>query len=315
MTTVKNLTVLLTLTVLSVIANGQELKPVQNKKGLWGYVNEKGKIVIPYQYQQAFEFNKGIATVKLNNKWGFIDKTNKEVISFKYDDIAKLSEDLVKVKLNNKWGAIDITGREVIDLKYDNLKQSDTGFLEVMLNNLIGLFDKKGNEIIPVKYHKIELVSNGLYAVCLYEKWGFTDLTGKEITSLKYNSWYDAREGMLGVEIGGKFGFVDNTGKEVIPLKYNVYQNPFLKDKKPTYFNEGVIALELESVESHSKWGVVDNKGNLIIKHTHLYPKYAIESIERYEKERQANSFSNFAKKYVEEKMQISEHTPPLFSA
>ena len=41
----------------------------------WGYIDKKGKIVIPIQYDDAWPFSdNGLARVKVNGKWGYIDK-------------------------------------------------------------------------------------------------------------------------------------------------------------------------------------------------------------------------------------------------
>ena len=46
----------------------------------WGFVDETGKVVIPYQWESATYFNEGLAAVMdANDKWGFIDKTGKIV--------------------------------------------------------------------------------------------------------------------------------------------------------------------------------------------------------------------------------------------
>lgn len=54
-------------------------------KNLYGFINEKGEVVIPCKYQYAENFSEGLASVQ-NEKglWGYIDKNGKIVINFKY---------------------------------------------------------------------------------------------------------------------------------------------------------------------------------------------------------------------------------------
>jgi negative regulator of sigma E activity len=51
--------------------------------------------------------------VRLNYKWGYIDTTGKEVISFKYDDAENFSKGFAKVKLEGREFYIDKYGNEV----------------------------------------------------------------------------------------------------------------------------------------------------------------------------------------------------------
>jgi WG containing repeat len=52
---------------------------VQNEKGLHGYIDTLGRLVIPYTFQNAYDFLRGQAVVQLNGVWGVIDKTGKFV--------------------------------------------------------------------------------------------------------------------------------------------------------------------------------------------------------------------------------------------
>ena len=54
----------------------QNLSPVE-KDDLWGYQDEKGKLVIPYSYSSAFAFQYGIAVVHGNIGYGLINEREK----------------------------------------------------------------------------------------------------------------------------------------------------------------------------------------------------------------------------------------------
>ena len=55
--------------------------------GLWGYMDNNGKIVITPQYELARSFSEGIAAVKKDGKWGFIDKDNAIIVPCEYDEV------------------------------------------------------------------------------------------------------------------------------------------------------------------------------------------------------------------------------------
>ena len=54
------------------------------KSGKYGYINDKGKEVIPLEYEYADSFSDGCAVVKKGLKYGFIDKKGKEITPFIY---------------------------------------------------------------------------------------------------------------------------------------------------------------------------------------------------------------------------------------
>lgn len=54
---------------------------LSKKNGKYGYVNEKGIVVVDYIYDDATEQNKyGYAGVKKDGKWGALDKTGKVIL-------------------------------------------------------------------------------------------------------------------------------------------------------------------------------------------------------------------------------------------
>ena len=59
------------------------------RKGLWGYINEAGSLVIPCWYEDAndFAWHGHVATVKSKLGWQFITKREKLVGEIAYDDI------------------------------------------------------------------------------------------------------------------------------------------------------------------------------------------------------------------------------------
>jgi hypothetical protein len=49
------------------------------KGGTWGFIDKKGKIAIPLQYEMALPFDEGEARVQLGGKWIVIDKSGNVV--------------------------------------------------------------------------------------------------------------------------------------------------------------------------------------------------------------------------------------------
>lgn len=96
------------------------LIPVR-KKEKWGYINYKGEIKIPLQFEEVKEFWYGIASVKIGGKWGFINTTGKLVIKPIYEEAEFFNQDITKVKLEGKYGIINRRNETIISFQYDEI--------------------------------------------------------------------------------------------------------------------------------------------------------------------------------------------------
>ena len=85
----------------------------------WGYMDMKGELVIKAQFDNAGEFNNGLAQVKLKDKWGCIDRTGAFVIKPQFDNMLPFEEGLALVQVGKKLGCIDSTGAFVIQPRFD----------------------------------------------------------------------------------------------------------------------------------------------------------------------------------------------------
>ncbi len=94
------------------------LAPVRNKKGKWGYINSAGKLVIKYKFKASANsvgsFFSGLARAKRGDFFGFINKKGKWVIPARYEAAGRFSEGLAAVKVKGKWGYINTSGKLVI---------------------------------------------------------------------------------------------------------------------------------------------------------------------------------------------------------
>lgn len=66
------------------------------KENKYGYIDKKGKVIIPAIYEYAYPFVNGMAYVELNGKSGFINKKGKEIIPIKYNQLWLESEKMIR---------------------------------------------------------------------------------------------------------------------------------------------------------------------------------------------------------------------------
>ncbi|MBQ9911489.1 MAG: WG repeat-containing protein [Firmicutes bacterium] len=67
-----------------------DLYLAQNDKGFWGYLDQNGNVVIPFQYQKAYPFSEGLAAVFDGRYWGFIDQEGNLKIESVFDDVSPM---------------------------------------------------------------------------------------------------------------------------------------------------------------------------------------------------------------------------------
>ena len=79
------------------------------QKGKWGFIDTKGKVVIPFQYVKADSFSEGLAAVATadTNKYGYINTKGEMVIPPKYEEAFYFNEGVAAVQILDKWGYID----------------------------------------------------------------------------------------------------------------------------------------------------------------------------------------------------------------
>ena len=248
------------------------LAAVWHHNGKWGFVNEKGKLVIPVQFDGTDSFNDGVCRVVNNNlyglidkkgkfivpckykfigfclegclsvrdvatgKEGFIDKTGKIIVPIKYDAVDRFFDGLAWVyKKNIGCGYVNATGKEVIPLQYDYGWAFEQGVASVKKNNKWAFINKKNETLTPFKYDDAKPFVNGFSIVTQKEHYGFVNLQGKETIPLIYENAKDFSEGLAAVKKEGKWGYIDTTGKVVIPFTYSLADS----------FEEGTTAVSL----------------------------------------------------------------------
>jgi WG containing repeat len=187
------------------------------------------------------EFSDGLAAILEGKSYGYINLNGDRVIPPQYYSVNDFSEGLAAVVLteDGKWGYVDKTGKMVIQPQFDEARK----------------------------------FSDGMAAVSQGGKWGYVDKTGKiaikpqfEMDVLDFNNGFAAV--LLGNETPAKWGFIDKTGK-----KTGVKVNAFGMEKtEPLRYSEGLAAssimVQVAGQDGPSdKWGFIDTKGTVVIKH------------------------------------------------
>ncbi len=227
--------------------------------GKWGFIDRKGKLVIPAKFSDAGQFSEGLALVSVGYtgtaKWGFVDSTGKLTIPTKFQRGLTFSEGVAAVCNQDKWGFIDHHGKSVINAKYDEAHSFSEGVAMVKSDEVWTCIDKAGQQLFQLKRgHEPGDFSEGLMEV---------KVPKNDKPSSKPDDFNPEDAGTLS-------GFVDKTGKFVIDPRFDMIDTVCTPDVfgKSRAFDQGVAFVEVGGVfdTSHWKWGLIDKKGNYILK-------------------------------------------------
>jgi WG repeat protein len=139
-------------------------------KSKWGFIDQKGQMIIAPTYLEALNFSEGLAAVKVTvgegreaeSKWGFIDQKGQMIIVPTYSEAHSFSEGLAVVKVTadvgqegkSKWGFINQKGQMIIAPTYSEALNFSEGLAAIQLtNNRLGFIDKEGNLVVTTKFH------------------------------------------------------------------------------------------------------------------------------------------------------------------
>lgn len=144
-----------------------------------------GNALTPFIYenigiQQGLMFEDRIP-VRQNNRWGFIDGKGKSVIPLQYEEVGRFSEGLVGYIENNKAGYLDQNGKVIVAPVYASADQFSEGLASVMQDNLWGYIDKKGALVIPFVYAGAGRFTEGKAYVVKGDNYFYIDKTGKRL--------------------------------------------------------------------------------------------------------------------------------------
>ena len=188
------------------------LYPQQDEKGRWGYVNDEGKVIIKYQYDEAEEFVNGLAKVRKGNNVGFIDTDNKAPDGFKYNLIENYAPGIRKVAKGGsykdgilkgeKYGFIKTNGDVIIKPEYDEIGSFENGVARVKKGNKYGYINERFDFIVPCEFFAVGSFGTSDFV------WVAKGGKLKKGSSTEFT--------------GSNYGIYNKEGKVIIPAKYKM---------------------------------------------------------------------------------------------
>lgn len=185
----------------------------------YGFINQKGKIVIPCVYYQVEDFSEGLALVRDEKmESGFIDKTGKTIIPLgKYDILGSFHEGLAPVRSDDdNIGFINKEGQLVIPFFFTEEKA--IGYFHNGVTYVICAMDENGEKMDGKTFKKLDKNGNRPPIVSgLMNKQGEILIRGLEFSRFRWG-----KDGYIGLrsESSRKQYVIDK--KEMLLFHLNV---------------------------------------------------------------------------------------------
>lgn len=170
------------------------LAPIRTVDKKFGFVNTKGELVIPSQFESVGYFSNGLAWAKtVDKKLGYIDQTGKWIIEPQFEAGKEFDSKsgLARVKQGEKWTYVNKKGEIVTISDSESLGDFSEGLAEGKKGALKGFYDNKGQWVIKPQFEDVRSFQNGYAAAKLNGKWGLIDKTGKWIVEAKFDAIKD----------------------------------------------------------------------------------------------------------------------------
>lgn len=204
---------------------------------LCGFIDKRGKVVIPLQFAEVRSFHDGLAAVRQpvsrGNGWGFIDKTGRFRFHDKNGEIQELrsySEGLAAVKARGKWGFLDKAQRVRIDPIYDEVRDYVDGRAAVRRGDAWGYLDVTGKEIAfgfdgawdfdtpersGLAGNSDNALATSLGLIRQGEGFGYIDRAGDIAIQPRYENAMPFFRGVARVKCGDSFAYIGQSGQLV----------------------------------------------------------------------------------------------------
>jgi hypothetical protein len=197
--------------------------------GKWGYVDVRGKLVVPITLDYAHEFSNGLGRVRDGQGTRYLDPGGKVILDLGRADAGDFYEGVAPVYQYRDEGkdsrtkVIDKEGRTVFVVDgYVEEFSEGMAVLSVPKGNrdsdiitdsshVCGYIDRSGRIAIPPRFAEAMAFHDGLAAVrtkktTVYRRgdtWGYIDKSGKYAIQPQFNEAHPFRNGVARVHVGG----------------------------------------------------------------------------------------------------------------
>ena len=263
----------------------------------FGFINEKGRLVIDPQFDQAYLlFGDSICYAVMDGRKGLINTEGKFV--------AELDTTITwvfqfwngfAVCQNNKerQGVISKSGEVILSPIYKNVIYDRNGFIIIDTLGNCGYMNNSGEIVMPCVYDFIGVMEEGLRNVSSNKKYGYMDSTWNWVIDSKYDDARAFGNGLARVKLNGDWKFINHEGNIVDNIVCDEILSGFSCDRAFVKRNDSILLINPQgnivntfnvdavggfyegyaTFQKNGKYGKIDTTGTIVIMPTfdHLY--------------------------------------------
>ncbi|MGL4393867.1 MAG: WG repeat-containing protein [Brevinema sp.] len=222
-------------------------------KMLYGFINERGQVVVPLEYEGARSFSENMGGLYENRKWFYINKSGNRPFERRFDAIGSFYEGLARVKVGNEWGFIDATGNMVIQPKYKEADDFYNGLAIVGDGSLYGYINKSDKAITPFHFTRATRFDGKLARVSRLNQNGFMNAQGRYNLTDRISSIGSFHHNRARMRVGRQYGYYNSQAKVAIQPKY-LYTSDF----------KGELAITIAAIPGGYQAAYINNQGATI---------------------------------------------------
>ncbi|HSI77773.1 MAG TPA: WG repeat-containing protein [Lunatimonas sp.] len=193
------------------------------RDGKLGLLNPKGSWdVQPTQHIQWLQpGNQGLYGARIMDKYGYVDAKGEVVIPAQFEGVKRFSEGMAGVKNVSGWGYINLNGEELISAQFDEVGDFFRGFAIVKRAGKSTIINKEGVSVLKDAYDRICLTDDNYYLTENEGKYGMVNPMGQEITLPVFDEIRREEYDKILVGLHGRYGVIKENGDISLPLFYD----------------------------------------------------------------------------------------------
>lgn len=186
-----------------------QVNDTNEKDVKFGYINTKGKLIVPVQYLDVLPFSDSLAYIMNFDERGYINTTGKIVIPMKKGYAGYgFAEGLSAVSCSDRalFGFIDKKGNLVMDYQFEEVGRFSEGLCKVYKNGFFGYINTKGIFVINPRFYEVTDFKEGRAFASRFNfdknihEWALIDKDGVFLTLYEFNDKKNFSEGLASVK-------------------------------------------------------------------------------------------------------------------
>ena len=164
---------------------------------------------------EDYELSDGRSWTDNGEQWGVADSLGNLLMPYTYDEVYEFSFDFAPVEKDGLTGLVDRHGELVFQPRYEQVFVASENRIWAATGGLFALLDIAENELAGPSYDVVGMYSHDRAVVSIDGKYGYVDTEGKLAIDLIYDSADLFIDGVATVTLNGETFEIDTEGKRV----------------------------------------------------------------------------------------------------